>query len=59
MSLNDVLAAHGYTTRPAPGNYRKHILDADGEVVFTGTAHDVWEWIGRPTPPSSSSSSPR
>lgn len=44
MTLNETLASLGFTTAPA-GSYRKHII-ADGVIVFTGTANDVWQWIG-------------
>lgn len=47
-SLHDVLKARGYTHRPALncGNTSAHdILDADGIEVFSGSAHEVWEWL--------------
>lgn len=43
MTLNESLAARGYTTAPA-GHGKKHILRA-GVIVFTGDAGDVWEWL--------------
>ncbi len=45
-SLNEVLESLGLTTKPARGMYQKHIVRA-GEIVFTGNAHAVWEWINR------------
>lgn len=43
MSLTDTLTSLGYTTEP--GNHgRKRIL-RDGADVFSGTVHDVWEWL--------------
>lgn len=44
-TLHEALAARGYTTGPAAGLYRKIVLRA-GEPVFTGTASDVWAWLG-------------
>ncbi len=44
MTLNETLAALGYTTRPA-GHGQKHIIGADGVIVCTGAAHQVWEWL--------------
>jgi len=44
MTLNETLAALGYTTAPA-GFGKKHILDADGVTVCTGAAHQVWWWL--------------
>jgi hypothetical protein len=46
-SLVEVLEQLGYTTSPAPNNFgieQRHILEA-GEIVFTGSAQDVWEWL--------------
>jgi len=45
-TLNQVLRALGYTTRPAPNfnQYAKDILRG-GAVVFTGCAGDVWAWL--------------
>jgi hypothetical protein len=46
-SLVEVLEQLGYTTSPAPNNFgieKRHILEA-GEIVFTGSAQDVWEWL--------------
>lgn len=42
-SLNEQLAAAGYTTAPAD-NGQKHIL-RDGRVVFTGRAHEMAAWL--------------
>jgi hypothetical protein len=42
-SLNDVLKAHGLTTRP-DRHHRKHIMRGD-EIVLTGTADTVWQWL--------------
>lgn len=44
LSLNDVLRLLQLTTMPAR-QYRKHILDASGKLLFTGTADDVWQWL--------------
>jgi hypothetical protein len=46
-SLVEVLEQLGYTTSPAPNNFgieQRHILE-DGELVFTGSAQEVWEWL--------------
>jgi hypothetical protein len=46
-SLVEVLEQLGYTTSPVPnslGIEKRHILEA-GEIVFAGTAQDVWEWL--------------
>ena len=43
MTLNQTLAAKGLTTSPA-GNYKKHIIQG-GEIIFTGNAGEVWEWL--------------
>lgn len=45
-SLNDVLTSLGYTTRPAAHQGAKDILDSAGQVLFTGRAWEVWEWLG-------------
>lgn len=45
LSLNAVLAEQGLTTRPASGTYRKDILGPGGEVLFTGDAQAVWDWL--------------
>ena len=44
MTLTETLTELGYTTAPA-GHYRKHIIDADGVIVYTGRAHQVWLWL--------------
>lgn len=44
-SLNEVLAQLGLRTEPADGNYRKRVIDSDGEVLVTGDAADVWRWL--------------
>lgn len=42
-SLHDVLESLGMDTRP--GRFgRKDIIKGD-EVLFTGHAHEVWEWL--------------
>jgi hypothetical protein len=46
-SLVEVLAQLGYTTSPAPSKFdieQRHILE-DDELIFTGSAQDVWEWL--------------
>ncbi|NJM74701.1 MAG: hypothetical protein HC852_01745 [Acaryochloridaceae cyanobacterium RU_4_10] len=46
-SLVEVLEQLGYTTSPAPNEFgleQRHILE-DSEIVFTGSAQDVWEWL--------------
>lgn len=43
MSLNQVLKTLGFTTEPTK-NDRKHII-RNGEIVFSGRAHDVWSWL--------------
>lgn len=60
LSLNQILEALGLTTRPAPKALArkegsKHILRGE-EILFTGTAGDVWAWLGARadiTPPGS------
>jgi len=42
--LTQHLADRGLTHRPAH-HQSKHILDAHGSVLFTGTAHEVWQWL--------------
>jgi len=44
MTLLETLAALGYTTAPA-GHSRRHVIDADGVIVYTGAAHQVWAWL--------------
>jgi hypothetical protein len=48
MTLNETLKELGYTTKKAGGlrMYQKHILK-DGEIVFTGSADEVWKWLKR------------
>ena len=43
-TLNQALAERGFTTAPGVFHGQKSILK-DGEVVFEGTAHDVWLWL--------------
>lgn len=48
-SLNEALAALGFTTAPANRGLAfptgaKHII-RDGQVEFTGSAHEVWQWL--------------
>jgi hypothetical protein len=46
-SLAEVLEQLGYTSNPVPNNpgiEKRHILEA-GEIVFTGSAQEVWEWL--------------
>ncbi len=47
LTLNQRLAVLGLTTRPASNGqqYAKDIINANGETVFTGTAHGVTEWL--------------
>lgn len=50
LSLNQTLEALGLSTRPAPKTLArkegsKHILRG-AEILFTGTAGDVWAWLG-------------
>lgn len=44
LSLNETLASLGYTTEQGHGLYAKKIL-RDGEVVFSGSAGEVWDWL--------------
>jgi hypothetical protein len=46
MTLTEALAANGLTHRPQPHSsaYKRDILGR-GAVVFTGNAHEVWEWL--------------
>ncbi len=44
MTLNETLAALGFTTRPAH-QYAKHVIDSTGAVVFTGCSVEVWAWL--------------
>lgn len=47
LSLNDVLAKLGYTTKKATAAwsmYSKEIRKND-TVVFTGDSTEVWEWL--------------
>lgn len=47
-SLSDALALCGYTHRANAQTIttqRRDIIDADGAVVTTLTAHEAWEWI--------------
>jgi hypothetical protein len=43
-SLNETLAALGFTTKPGAGLYAKYILRGD-DVVFAGRADEVWAWL--------------
>ena len=43
-SLNETLAKCGLTTRPGEFHSTKDILKS-GEVVFSGTAGQVWSWL--------------
>ena len=44
LTLNEVLAALGLTTREHLDVEGKEILDG-GSVVFTGPALEVWRWL--------------
>lgn len=44
-TLNEVLQSEGLSTRPATAAGKKEILNSDGQVVFTGEAYQVWEWL--------------
>ena len=47
QSLAEILEQLGYTTSPAPSQFglkQRHILE-DGEIVFSGSAQEVWEWL--------------
>jgi len=44
-TLNDTLADLGYTTRPGQRVDTKDILNDLEDVVFTGRAGEVWEWL--------------
>jgi hypothetical protein len=44
MSLNEQLASLGFTTAPAGGRYKKHIMKGSA-IAFTGDAGAVWEWL--------------
>lgn len=46
-SLIEALQQLGYTTSPAPSQFgieQRHILE-EGEIVFRGSAQEVWEWL--------------
>jgi hypothetical protein len=46
-SLAEILEQLGYTSNPVPnslGIEKRQILEA-GEIVFTGSAQEVWEWL--------------
>jgi len=43
-TLNQALTRLGYTTRPGRLQYTKEILNG-GELAFTGTAYQAWEWL--------------
>lgn len=45
-TLSEVLAFLGYTHEPAPkdGPDRRNVLRGN-EVVFTGRAREVWDWL--------------
>ena len=44
--LNKVLRELRITTRKVGvlGN-RRELIHPDGDVLFTGTVHEVWEWL--------------
>ena len=44
-TLTEALGEIGFTHRPAGANYRHEVVDALGDVAFTGTANDVWRWL--------------
>ena len=47
LSLNDILATHGLTTRPATcefNMYAKEIIRS-GVVLFVGDSVEVWAWL--------------
>lgn len=48
-TLTEVLAARGYTHRRTEGGPAgaHDVMDADGVVVVTGRAHEVWAWLRR------------
>lgn len=43
-TLHDVLRDLGYDTKDAPQVYQRHVTKG-GEIVFTGTAAMVWDWL--------------
>lgn len=45
LTLTDALADAGYTHRPSGRGYRYSVIGQSGEVVFTGSANDVWCWL--------------
>lgn len=53
VTLNEKLQSLGFTTKPASGVSKKHIVDSQGRVVFTGNAGQVWEWIAEEKFPDS------
>lgn len=44
-TLNDVLEFFGLRTTPGDAPYKKRIVTFGGAHVFTGDAHDVWQWL--------------
>jgi hypothetical protein len=46
-TLTEALAARGLTHRPnsIPPRHGREVVDARGEVVFEGRAHEVWAWL--------------
>lgn len=47
-TLTEVLAKLGYThtrTTKYLSNYKHDVINSSGEVVFTGDANEVWQWI--------------
>ncbi len=49
LTLNQTLAQLGYTTQVGKGLYKKDIL-LNGEVVYTGDASEVWDWLTSNSP---------
>lgn len=43
-TLHQELAARGLSTRPADHG-QKDIVNRAGVLLFTGRAHEVWEWM--------------
>lgn len=47
-TLSEVLERNGYTHRAnerTPNTGRREIVDRDGVVVLTATAHQTWAWL--------------
>lgn len=47
MTLTEALAAHSLTHAPSGRGYRRHVYDSDGDILYTGTAAEVWAWLRR------------